>query len=95
MKVIKLDRRYKLFQELGHTWCFRFPYWDANAMRVEKLMTQLLGDQYDWSNYDNRYRTWRAQFGNKVKGEIRRPYNISFRDESVISFIMLKLESAE
>jgi len=64
-------------------------------MRVEKLMTQLLGDQYDWSNYDNRYRTWRAQFGNKVKGEIRRPYNISFRDESVISFIMLKLESAE
>lgn len=92
MKLIKLDRRHQTCRDYGHTWCFRFPHWNDDAIRVEKLMTQVLGDQYDWKTYESRYKIWRAQFGRKVRGETRRPYVISFADVSVISFIMLKME---
>jgi hypothetical protein len=94
MKIIKLNRRYQAFKEYGHTHAFRFDTWNRESTRVENIMKTVLGSQYTTTsgNVVARFRDWRATFGRRPNINLPRPYMISFRDESVISLVLLKME---
>jgi hypothetical protein len=57
-------------------------------------MKTTLGSQYTTTSGDvvARFRDWRATFGTRPNINQPRPYFISFRDESVISVVLLKME---
>jgi len=94
MKLIKLNRRYKAHTEYGHTHAFRFDTWSRESARVEAIMIAMLGSQYTTTRGDvvARFRDWRATFGRRPNINLPRPYMISFRDESIISVVLLKME---
>ena len=95
MKLVKLDRRHKAFKDYGHAYAIRFAEWDMKASKVEKIFTDAYGSQYAWSSrVDSNFRNWRASFGiRNPKGCIRpRPYWISFKDESMATLVILKME---
>lgn len=94
MKIIKLNRRYQAFKEYGHTHAFRFDTWSRESTRVEDIMKTILGSQYTMTSGDvvARFRDWRATFGRRPNINLPRPYMISFRDESIISVVLLKME---
>ena len=94
MKLIKLNRRYRAFKEYGHTCAFRFDTWSRESTRVENIMSTMLGSQYTTTSGDivARFRDWRATFGTRPNINLPRPYMISFRDESIVSLVMLKME---
>ena len=87
MKVVKLNRRYKAFKNYGHTYAFRFDVWSRESGLVEDIMSTMLGSQYT-GNFHN----WRATFSERPQSNMPRPYFISFRDESIISLVLLKME---
>jgi len=83
MKVIKLNRRYKLFKEQGYRAGLRFDYWDNNARIVERTCRERLGHSgitppSDWYGYFGK-RGWTSPT----------PYFIMFRRESDLSFVLL------
>jgi len=94
MKLIKLDRRYRAFKEYGHTYAFRFASWSREAGCVEDIMSKILGSQYTMTSGDVVvcFRDWRATFGTRPHVNQPRPYFISFRDESIASVVLLKME---
>jgi hypothetical protein len=91
MKLIKLNRRYRAYKDYGHTWGFRFDHWSAeHCGPVERLLESMYGSQYKGTDL---YYHWRATFGTHVPFNAHyKPYFITFRDESIISVILLKLE---
>lgn len=51
------------------------------------------GSQYAWSPRANsNFRNWRSCFGNKHPQRGIRPYWISFKDESMATLVILKME---
>ena len=93
MKLVKLNRRYKAFKDYGHIYAFRFTEWDRKADRVEKMFSDAYGSQYAWSSRaDSNFRNWRASFGNRSPRSRIRPYWISFKDESMATLVLLKVE---
>jgi hypothetical protein len=93
MKLIKLNRRYRAYKEYGHTWGFRFDRWTPeHCGSIERLLESMYGSQYN-GNKHGLYNHWRGTFGTKIPFNTHyRPYFITFRDESVISVVLLKLE---
>ena len=100
MKLVKLDRRHKAFKDYGHAYAIRFAEWDMKASKVEKIFTDAYGSQYAWSSgVDSHFRNWRAyfvirgaSFGIRNPQSRIRPYWISFKDESMATLVILKME---
>lgn len=93
MKLVKLDRRHKAFKDYGHAYAIRFAEWDMKASKVEKIFTDAYGSQYAWSSgVDSHFRNWRASFGIRDPQSRIRPYWISFKDESMATLVILKME---
>ena len=83
MKVIKLNRRYKLFKEHGYEAGLRFDAWGNKARAIEKTCRKRLGDSFIRADSD-----WYGYFGQRnVHGPT--PYFIMFRKESTLSFVLL------
>jgi hypothetical protein len=86
MKVIKLNRRYKVFKEHGHEVAVKFNSL-PKAMALDKVCQARLGDSAVW----NKNGTWHGWFGKKPAGMHHTPYFISFRKESDLTFVLMCL----
>lgn len=84
MKVIKLNRRYKLFKEHGYEAGLRFDTWGNKARLMEKSCRERLGNSFFQANAD-----WYGYFGKQSWGHGPKPYFIMFRRESDLSFMLL------
>jgi hypothetical protein len=91
MKVVKLDRRFRSFREYGHTMAVKFNYYNDLARHAEDTARELLGSQYGVAR-EPLYSRWRAYFGKTPKDASRMTYWISFRDESAVTMLLLKLD---
>ena len=85
MKVIKLNRRYKLYKEHGYQVGLKFDCWDTDARAVENICKEMFGcKQWDPGKSD-----WYEYFGKRVVFGST-PYWIMLRKESHLSMVMLK-----
>ena len=83
MKVIKLNRRYKLFKEHGYEAGLRFDAWGYKAREIEITCRARLGLSFFQGTSE-----WYGYFGKRsCTGPT--PYFIMFRKESTLSFILL------
>lgn len=80
VKVIKLNRRFKLFKEYGFTHAIRFSSWAINTGKVEQFFRERYGSEYAWNN---RPYMWKTHWGKPGKNTPR-PYMIGVRDEEMI-----------
>ena len=84
MKVIKINRRYKLFKEHGYEAGLRFDAWGNKARVIEKTCRERLETSGYWSTTYN----WYGYLGQRnVHGPT--PYFIMFQKESDLSFVLL------
>ena len=81
VKVIKLNRRFKLYKEHGMEHAIRFSSWDKKAGEVESFMRQHFGSEWVWGS--NKQTQWKSHWG-KVNRDQPRPYFIGVRDEEMI-----------
>lgn len=89
MKVIKLNRRYKVHKEKGHEVAVKFLGYGGKASKLEKVCRDRLGDNVMW----NKNGTWYGWFGKKRTVMQTTPYFISFRKESDLTFALMCLTS--
>jgi hypothetical protein len=82
MKVIKLNRRYRLFKENGYQAGLRFDTYGKTAENIEKTCRERLGLM--WCSDSN----WTGYFGKRYVYGLT-PYFIMFRKESDLSFVLL------
>jgi len=86
MKVIKLNRRYKMY-EYGFTHAFRWERWEFNDIRpYERSLINLYGVQ----SYDYQRSSWISVFGsstNKKTGY--KPYYLYVRGEPMLTATLL------
>ena len=87
MKVIKLNRRYKVFKEHGHEVAVKFSSYSSKASHLDRVCRDRLGDNVMW----NKNGTWYGWFGKKPAGTHNTPYFISFRKESDLTFVLMCL----
>ena len=87
MKVIKLNRRFKVHKEKGHEVAVRFYGYGPKAGELEKVCQARLGENYIW----NPEGTWYGWFGKKRTGMHLSPYFISFQKESDLTFVLMCL----
>ena len=80
VKVIKLNRRFKLYKEYGFTHAIRFSSWAINTGKVEQFFRERYGSEYAWNN---RPYMWKTHWGKPGKNTPR-PYMIGVRDEEMI-----------
>jgi hypothetical protein len=80
IKVIKLNRRYKLYKEYGCTYAIRYNGWNSDAGKVEYFLRERYGSEY---SYRNHLPLWKTHWG-KSNGRDPRPYFIGVRDEEII-----------
>ena len=88
MKVVKLNRRFRMHKEHGHEVALRFPTWNNRAREVEQVTKDTFGTQYTWSGT---YETWCGYFGKASNPMAGRPYWITFRNHADLTLIMMKL----
>ena len=92
MKIVKLDRRYKQFKEHGHTVGIMFDRYTNESRDVEDACREI----FNTSSWD-RSGPWCGYFGSYRKRERDewnggfRQYWITFKDESAVSLILLKM----
>lgn len=82
MKIVKLNGRYKMFREQGHTVALRFNGWSKLIAPYERACRERLGSQY--KNY-----SWSGHFGTRSGRNDVRPYWISFRNEADLTLVLL------
>lgn len=85
MKVVKLNRRFRMFKEHGHTVALRFNVYGANSQQYEKICRERLGSE--WKNY-----SWSGHFGHRNGRTDFRPYWITFRNESDLTLVLLSAD---
>ena len=93
MKIVKLDRRFKQHKQYGHTVGMMFDRYSAETRNIEFLCEDIFGSPCwdrsgSWAGYFGSYR--KPVEGERVGGY--RTYWITFREESAISLVLLKLE---
>lgn len=81
VKIIKLNRRYKLYKEHGCTHAIRFYSWSTEAGKVESFLRERYGSEYIWGQYRNTM--WKTHWG-KSQGNDPRPFFIGVKDEEMI-----------
>lgn len=84
MKLVKLNRRFKMFREHGHTVALRFDGWSKLVTPIEQVCRQRLGSEY--KNF-----SWTGRFGSADRAG-QRPYWISFRSESDATLVLLSVD---
>lgn len=89
MKVVKLNRRFRMHKEHQHEIALRFKTWCARAQEVEQVTKDTFGSQYTWHTAD--YETWHGYFG-KARDNGRCPYWITFRNPADLTMILLRLD---
>ena len=87
MKVVKLNRRFKVYKERGHEVAVKFDGYGGKASELEKVCRDRLGENYIW----NPEGTWHGWFGKKRHVYNSAPYFISFRKESDLTFVLMCL----
>ena len=87
MKVIKLNRRFKVYKEQGHEVAVKFDGYGGKASELEKVWRDRLGENYIW----NPEGTWYGWRGKKLYGHFMAPYFISFQKESDLTFVLMCL----
>ena len=87
MKVIKLNRRFKVHKEKGHEVAVKFHGYGPKASELEKVCRDRLGENYIW----NPEGTWYGWFGKKRYSYYIAPYFISFQKESDLTFVLMCL----
>lgn len=91
MKIVKTQRRWKLYQE-GFPVAIRFDsYADSMRSGIEKLCRERFGNEYYWSGSGGQ---WRTHWGKASSRFNTRPYFYGFRNEAAISMILLSLPSS-
>jgi hypothetical protein len=88
MKVVKLNRRFRMHKEHGHAVALRFTTWNDRAREVERVTKDTFGTQYTWSST---YESWHGYFGKANSRTSSRPYWITFRNPADLTLIMMKL----
>jgi len=75
---------------LGHRWAFRWDSYDSKSCtQVEHIMHKMHGSQYS-------YKTsclWKANFGHATRGNLYRPYWVSFINEADATMVLLQLDT--
>jgi hypothetical protein len=84
MKVIQLNRRYKVYKEQGYQAGLRFDNWCDEARTIEKTCRERLETSGYWPSTSN----WYGYFG-KRNAHGPTPYFIMFQKESDLSFVLL------
>lgn len=82
MKIVKLNRRFKMFKEHGHTVALRFNGWTSQISAYESACRRRLGSEY--KTY-----SWSSHFGTRNSRTDVRPYWITFRNEADLTMVML------
>jgi len=85
MKVIKLNRRYRIFNEHRYQAGLRFNTYGNNAREIESSCRERLGPSGCFQPGDS---SWTGYFG-KRNVYAATPYFIMFRKESDLSFVLL------
>lgn len=85
MKVVKLNRKFKMFREHGHVVALRFHGWSKLIAPVEKICRERLGYQY--KNF-----SWSGHFGTSKGRSDVRPYWITFRNEADLTLVLLSAD---
>jgi hypothetical protein len=88
MKVIKLNHRFKRFNE-GFTHAIRWDSWSYNKIgRYENF----LADAYGYHQYRPTTSSWYAGFGTRSPKTGYKPYYIYVRNESMITAALLAVQ---
>jgi hypothetical protein len=91
MKIIKLNRRFSMHRDHGHAVALRFSTWNQTAAKYEQAVHDMLGSQYEWTNWQN-YPHWRGYFGKASGHTPQRPYWITFRDPAYLTMVILRVD---
>jgi hypothetical protein len=102
MKLVKLNKRHKLFRDEGCVYAWRFEGFNANTLRVELFFESKFGDQ--WSS--NGRKKWRATFGSKSYSTLtltngrsykssRTTYWIGIKDPKDLPFLLLQINDLQ
>jgi hypothetical protein len=86
MKVIKLNRRFKVYRAQGHKVAVKFGNY-LKARELELVCRDRLGGNFLW----NPEGIWYGWYGKKRSGMQTTPYFISFRKESDLTFALMCL----
>lgn len=89
MKVVKLNRRYKMFNE-GYTYAMRWPSYD---FLISRKYEEAMGDLYGWHSYAPGRSAWYSGFGSRDRGSGRLTYLIYVRNESMITAALMRVAS--
>lgn len=88
MKIVKLNRRFKMYQD-GFTHALRWNRWDHSKINpYEKVFAKLYGR----ASYDYRTAAWASMFGISQGTNGYKPYFIYVRNESMITAALLGVE---
>ena len=86
MKVIKLNRRFKVHKARGHEVAVKFVSY-IEARELELVCRDRLGENFIW----NPEGTWYGWYGKKRDGYYVPPYFISFQKQSDLTFVLMCL----
>ena len=84
MKTVKLNGRFRMYREHGHTMALRFKSWTADVSRYESACRKHLGSA--WTNG-----TWSSYFGARNGRSDSRPFWITFRNEADLTLVLLSV----
>ena len=88
MKIVKLDRRFRQFNEHGHTVALKFPRGHTpEAVAIEKVCRNRLKDS-GW----NRSHNWYSYYGDRPRRDAPRPFWITFRNEADATLVLLSAD---
>lgn len=92
MKVIKLDRRFRQCKDHGHTVALRFPDWNLEAQKVEKIASKRLPLACPWYCDGDCDGDWAGYFGYALNSRSSSPYWITFRREADLTLVLLSAD---
>lgn len=99
MKIVKLNRRFKIHKNHGFQVGLKFESWDQDARDVETFCKKRFGKEawglkysYPGAVCKADKGDWSTQFGRKVEHDKLTPYWIFLRNESMLTMLMLGME---
>lgn len=92
MKIVKLDRRHRLFRN-GMTYAFKFENDWANQRIVEDVLRKMYGWEYgndNWNTFRGKIKINKDRWGH-LDGRVH-PYWIGVKNEADITAVMLQTD---
>lgn len=71
-KIIKLNNRYRLFQEFRFPVAVEFSGYTGNVTKLESYLRKTYGGEYNWDTATNA--AWKGEFGAKTSRTYRKYY---------------------